>query len=107
MAYALAGKLAARPGRRDELRDLMLESGAALDAMPGCMLYLISEARDDADALWITEVWNDEAPHRASLQLDAVRAVIERAMPIIDMDRMEQVHLVPVGGKWPGGPWPG
>jgi quinol monooxygenase YgiN len=107
MAWAVAGKLAALPGRRDELRDLMLESGAALDAMPGCMLYLISEARDDEDALWITEVWEDEAAHKASLQLDGVRAVIERAMPLLDMTRIEQVQMVPVGGKWPGGPWPG
>jgi quinol monooxygenase YgiN len=42
-------------------------------------------ARDptNADAIWITEVWDTQASHQASLQLDSVRQAIAKARPLI------------------------
>jgi quinol monooxygenase YgiN len=37
----------------------------------------------DADALWITEVWDSAASHKASLGLPAVQATIAKARPLI------------------------
>ena len=102
MAFALTGKLPARPGKRAELAEAML---ASVDAMPGCRLYLVSESETDPDTLWITEVWDDETAHRASLELPAVRETIQRAMPLIDMEGIEQVRMRPLGGHWPAGEW--
>ena len=51
--YGLIGKLTARPGQRDLLQAILLESTRA---MPGCLNYIIAQDGTDADALWVTEV---------------------------------------------------
>lgn len=56
-------------------------------------------ARDpgNADALWISEVWESRARHAASLQLPAVRDAIARARPMI-AGFAERYETEPVGG---------
>ena len=51
--------------------------------MPGCLSYVVGEDAKDPNAVWVTEVWDSEASHRASLGLPVVRAAIEAAMPLI------------------------
>ena len=51
--------------------------------MPGCWLYLVALDETDQDGVWVTEVWDSEEAHRASLQLDHVQAQIVRAMPML------------------------
>ena len=78
--YGLIGKMIAAPGKRDELIAIMLES---VSAMPGCLSYVVARDPANADWLWITEVWDSEASHKASLALPAVQQAIARAKPII------------------------
>ena len=78
--YGLIGRIVAHPGRRDELAAI-LAPGAG--GMPGCLSYVVAEDPQNTDALWITEVWTDQAAHRASLQLAAVQAAIARGRPLI------------------------
>lgn len=78
--HGLIGKMRAVSGRRDALIAILLESTGA---MPGCLSYVVAKDPADADAIWITEVWDSRASHRASLQLPAVRAAIARARPLI------------------------
>lgn len=92
--YGLIGKMTTAPGRRDELTAILLEGTGA---MPGCLSYVVAHDPQDADAIWITEVWTDEAAHRASLQLPAVRAAIARGRPLIASFGDAQA-TVPVGG---------
>ena len=47
-------------------------------SMPGRLSYVVAEDPNDPDALWVTEVWVDQAAHRASLQLPAVQAAIAK-----------------------------
>jgi quinol monooxygenase YgiN len=83
----------AQPGRRGELVEILL---AGTGSMPGCLNYVIAEDAADADAIWISEVWDDEASH-ASLSLPAVQAAIARARPsIAGFD--SQTRTRPVGG---------
>jgi len=92
--YGLIGKMRATPGQRDVLIAILLEGTRD---MPGCLSYVIARDPADADAVWITEVWSDEASHKASLSLPSVQAAIARARPIIaGFDQ----HTVtePVGG---------
>jgi quinol monooxygenase YgiN len=95
--YGLHGKMKAQPGQRDALLQLMLDGTDTEKPMPGCYLYVISRADDDADGLWITEVWRDKAAHDASLSLDSVQALIAKARPLIAgfSDRSE---FTPLGG---------
>ncbi len=78
--YGLIGKMMAATGKRDELLEALREG---ITGMPGCLAYVVAEDEGDPDAIWITEVWVDEASHRASLQLEGVRRAIERARPLI------------------------
>ncbi len=76
--YGLIGKMLAAPGQRDALVEILLEGTAA---MPGCRSYIVATDPGDANAIWITEVWVDEASHKASLALPAVQAAIAKARP--------------------------
>jgi quinol monooxygenase YgiN len=51
----------------------------------------------DADALWITEVWDSAASHKASLALPAVQDAITKAKPLI-AGFSNRVETVPIGG---------
>lgn len=78
--FGLIGKMRAVSGERDALIALLLEG---IGGMPGCLSYVVAKDPTDADAIWITEVWDSRESHRASLQLPAVRATIARARPLI------------------------
>ena len=78
--YGLIGKMRAKPGKRDDLLAILLRS---IDSIPGCLNYIIARDPSDADAIWITEVWDSEVSHKASLDLPTVRAAIAQAMPMI------------------------
>ncbi|MDH6232506.1 quinol monooxygenase YgiN [Mesorhizobium soli] len=78
--YGLIGRMIAQPGKRNELIAIM-QGGTA--KMPGCISYVIALDPADDDAIWITEVWDDEASHRGSLTLPQVQATIAKARPLI------------------------
>lgn len=92
--YGLIGKFIAVAGQRDPLVALMLE---CVNDMPGCLSYVVATDPKDPDAIWITEVWTDEASHTASLSLPAVQRTIKQAMPLI-ASFGEGIHTAPVGG---------
>lgn len=92
--YGLIGKMRAQPGKRDELAAILLQG---TDTMPGCLSYIIANDVVDSDALWITEVWQDETSHRASLQLPEVQAAIAAGRPLI-AGFESQIVTAPLGG---------
>lgn len=92
--YGLIGCLRAVPGRRDELASIL---AAQIKAMPGCRSYVVASDVEDADAIWITEVWEDEAHHKASLGLAHVQATIQMARPLI-AGFSTRVTTAPLGG---------
>ncbi|MDR7221832.1 putative quinol monooxygenase [Aminobacter aminovorans] len=92
--FGLIGKMRAQAGKRDELLAILLGSSSA---MPGCLSYVIAKDPADADAIWISEVWDSSESHKASLQLPEVQAAIKQAMPIIaGFDT--SIETEPVGG---------
>ena len=94
--YGLIGKMSAAPGQRDALVAILLESPAG-GAMPGCLSYIIALDPSDADAIWITEVWDSKESHDASLTLPAVKDAIARGRPLI-ASFGDGVVTTPVGG---------
>lgn len=78
--FGLIGQIIAQPGQRSELAAIL----TGMDQqMPGNFGYLVGEDSSNADALWVVEIWEDEAAHRASLALPAVQAAIARGRPLI------------------------
>lgn len=92
--YGVIGKINCVPSQRDAFAALLLE---ASQAMPGCLSYVIAADPADADALWVTEVWDSQASHKASLSLPAVQAAIAKGRPMI-AGFSNRVETTPIGG---------
>jgi quinol monooxygenase YgiN len=92
--YGLVGQMTAVPGQRDALISILLEGVAG---MPGCLSYVIAKDPADENAIWITEVWESQASHQASLSMPSVRQAIERGKPLI-AGFGTSVVTEPVGG---------
>ena len=92
--FGLIGKMNAAPGQRDALIAILLEGTAR---MPGCLSYIVAKDSSDDNAIWITEVWDNEASHKGSLALPSVQAAIAKAKPII-AGFGERFLTTPVGG---------
>jgi quinol monooxygenase YgiN len=92
--YGIIGKMLAQPGQRDALIAILLEGTAS---MPGCLSYAIAKDKANPDALWITETWDSQASHKASLALPAVQAAIAKGRPLI-AGFGERFETEPVGG---------
>ena len=92
--YGLIGQMLSQPGKRDELVGYLRD---ATGAMPGCLSYIIALDSANPDAIWITEVWDSQQSHAASLKLPAVQGAITKARPII-AGFGQRFETVPVAG---------
>ena len=92
--YGLISKMNAVPGQRDALAAILLDG---TQAMPGCLSYVIARDPADDNELWVTEVWNSQASHTASLSLPSVQAAIAKGRPLI-AGFSNRVETVPIGG---------
>ena len=92
--YGIIGKMIAHDSKRDELIAILL--GGTKD-MPGCLSYIISKDLSDENALWITEVWESQESHQASLSLESVQRAITNGKPLI-AGFGERYETSPVGG---------
>lgn len=92
--YGLIGKMKVVPGQRDALISILLEG---VSGMPGCLSYIVAQDPTDADAIWITEVWDNQDSHQASLSLPSVQQAIARGRSLI-AGFGERFETTPVGG---------
>ena len=93
--FGLIARIKANSGKRDELAAILL---ASVNDMPGCLSYVVAKDSKDQDSLWVTEVWDSEASHKASLALPTVRDAIAKGRPLIaSFD--EQHSTEPIGGR--------
>jgi|SRR5687767_8480139 len=92
--YGLIGKMLVAPGQREAVIAILLEG---TERMPGCLSYIVAKDSTDPNAVWITEVWDNEASHKASLTLPAVKEAIAKGRPMIT-GFGERFITTPVGG---------
>lgn len=92
--YGRIGRILAVEGRRDELADILIEGVAG---MPGCLSYVVANDHENDDAIWVTEVWDTEASHEASLSLPSVQEAIRKGRPLIASFE-EGFVTTPLGG---------
>jgi quinol monooxygenase YgiN len=98
MMIATYGKLTSEPGKIDELIDIMKQAAKLVANEKGCHMYIVNASRDEEDVLWITELWDTQEGHDASLKSDEVKAIIAQALPLISKPP-EQISLTPLVGK--------
>ena len=70
--YGLIVKLTAAPGRRNDLITML--GGDDSHTIPGCLSFIVAEDTTDPDILWVTEVWESQAAHEASLAAPAANS---------------------------------
>lgn len=92
--FGLIGKMKVVAGERDALISILLEG---LVDMPGCLSYIVAQDPTDPDAIWITEVWETQSNHQASLALPSVQQAINRGRPLI-AGFGERFETMPIGG---------
>jgi quinol monooxygenase YgiN len=92
--HGLIGKMRTVEGQRDAVIAILLEGTGQ---MPGCLSYIVATDPGDPDGIWITEVWESEADHKASLALPGVKSAIAKARPFI-AGFGERFLTTPVGG---------
>ncbi|WP_338846312.1 putative quinol monooxygenase [Massilia sp. W12] len=92
--YGLIGKINATTGNRDSLAAILIKG---VSGMPGCLSYVVANDPTSPNSLWITEVWESQDAHRASLSLPSVQQAITEGRPMI-AGFGERHETVPLGG---------
>src|SRR5690242_3534001 len=98
MTYLLLNRLTAKPGQRQRVVQILLESGRLFEDNPDCLLYLVSESTDDPDIAWVIDIWTSQEAHAEALKAPELRPFIEQATPLLE-GMPEQFHVAPAGGK--------
>jgi quinol monooxygenase YgiN len=96
--YGMHVRFTAQRGQGDELAGILLEAAAQTESEDECLLYIVSRSPGDPDTVFVTEAWTNREAHDHSLENEAVRALIARAMPLMAAPP-DAVTLAPAGGK--------
>jgi quinol monooxygenase YgiN len=78
--WGMIAKITVLPGKRDEMIGILKSSAAN---MPGCFSYVVAKDATDENVMWVTEVWDSQASHDASLSLPAVKEAVPRGKALV------------------------
>ncbi len=96
--YSLFGKFAVEASNQKKLATILLEAAESMKAVDGCTIYIVSVSSEEPDAVYVYEVWDDEAAHKNSLTLEVTQTLISKARPLINgMERIRTLEAL--GGK--------
>lgn len=98
--FGLINRFVAHPGRRDDLVAAMTRD---VGPLPGCRSFVVAHDPRDPDAVWITEAWDSRAAWEASVEIPAVKASIEVALPLVrDWGEAVETEVVSILPGIPG-----
>lgn len=97
MKYGMQAVMTAQTGKGSELAEIMLKASKIVADAKGCEIYIVQVSTVDDDKILITEVWESQEAHKASLSIPEVREIISKARPLIK--DMEHSPAKPLGGK--------
>jgi quinol monooxygenase YgiN len=98
VTHVLLNQLTAKPGQRGRVVEILLESGRLFNDNPACLLYLVAEAADDPDRIWVIDLWTSQQAHAEALQAPELRPFVEKATPLLEA-MPTQIEVHPAGGK--------
>lgn len=98
MQYLLHGRLIAKENRFEELAGILLEASQLISTAKGCRLYVVGKDESDTNAVWVTEIWDSKEDHDNSLNVEGVRDLIARAIPILEDTPQKGQEIVLLGG---------
>ncbi len=91
-------KMRAKPGSGDALAEKMLGVARALNDASGCELYVINRATDDADVVWVTELWQSQEALDEALQSPESQSSIAAVRDLVLEGSFERIDVEPLGG---------
>ena len=89
----------ARPGKADELIDLLMSNAPTEN--PSCVLYLVGRSASDPDLVTVAEGWTTKAAHAANFARSESQSFIAKIAPLLQGDARYE-DTVPVGGVFRG-----
>ena len=96
--YGLHSSLQAKKGKGDELAAILLQAAELMHQVAGCYLYLVSKDTNQADCIWVSELWDSKGTHDNSLKMENVRTLIGKAMPLLDGPPQKGSEFEVIGG---------
>lgn len=96
--YALINKITVKPGKRDEVIAILLESGKPFNDNPSCILYLVYKDKKDSNVIWVEDVWTNQADHTVAMNTPDMLTFIARCMSLLE-GMPEQIEIDLAGGK--------
>ncbi len=82
--YFLHGKLTAKSGHQKELADILLKASQLISTADGCKLYVVGQDENEENSVYVTEIWDSKEDHDNSLNVEGVKELITKAIPILD-----------------------
>jgi quinol monooxygenase YgiN len=99
--HALLNRLTTKPGQRDRVVEILLESGKPFDSNPDCLLYLVIESTEDPNLIWVVDLWSSEQAHVEALKAPELQPYIQESISLLH-GMPEQINVRAAGGKLPG-----
>ncbi|WP_329789996.1 antibiotic biosynthesis monooxygenase [Lentzea sp. DG1S-22] len=96
VAYGFHATMTARPGKGDEVVELLLDAPSLTD--DGCVVFLVGRSAANPDVVHVTEGWTTAEAHGTFFTSEEAQALVAKLRRLLDG---EPAHLdaVPVGGK--------
>ncbi|WP_422773982.1 putative quinol monooxygenase [Plantactinospora sp. WMMC1484] len=88
--------MTARPGRGDELVELLLDAPSL--PQPDCVVFLVGRSASNPDVVHVTEGWTSEQAHSRFFASEQAQALVARLQPLL-VGESHYTDEVPVGGK--------
>lgn len=96
VGHGFHATMTARPGKGDELVELLLNAPSLPE--DDCVVFLVTRSASDPDVVHVTEGWTTQAAHAAFFATEPARALVARLQPLL-AGESEYTDAVPVGGK--------
>lgn len=96
--YLLHGKLIAKRGHREELAGILMEASKLVATARGCKLYVVGLDTNNDNSVFVTEIWDSKEDHDNSLNVEGVRELIMKAMPLLDEHPTKGQEIEVLGG---------
>ncbi len=89
--------LKAFKGKGDYLAQIMLQASQLMEHQPGCQAYIVIRSMSDPDQVLITEIWDSQQTHQASLANHKISSLINSTRSLIT--QMQHHAGRPLNGK--------
>ncbi len=94
--FGMQVEITASQGKGKALGEIMSRASQLVSNLDGCKLYLVQESSTLDDTILISEVWQSQGLHQASLAVPDVIHLISEARPLIAT--MRHHTAVPLAG---------